>query len=95
MKLLGISSSKIASVAFLLVTLFLALALSSVEFLKTNNMAVVPMYKEGLETEANTAPPTEEEKKEEEETPATPPAATDGMENKEGFSNTLPYAEYQ
>jgi len=81
MKLLGISSSKIASVAFLLITLFLALALSSVEFLKTNNMAVVPMYKEGLET---AAPPAEEEEKEE-ETPTTPPpmAATDG--GSEGF----------
>ena len=82
MKLLGISSSKIASVAFLLITLFLALALSSVEFLKTNNMAVVPMYKEGLET---AAPPAEEEKREEDETPTTPPpmAATDG--GSEGF----------
>ena len=89
MKLLGISSSKIASVAFLLVTLFLALALSSVEFLKTNNMAVVPMYKEGLETEANTPPPTEEDKKEEEETPATPPAAV-----AEGFTDKLQYSTF-
>ena len=90
MKLLGISSSKIASVAFLLITLFLALALSSVEFLKTNNMAVVPMYKEGLETDA---PPAEEEKKED-ETPATPPAvaATDG--GSEGFMDKLQYSAF-
>jgi hypothetical protein len=49
MKLLGISSGKIASVAFLLVTLFLALALSSVDFLKTSNIAVVPVFQEGHE----------------------------------------------
>ena len=94
MKLLGISSSKIASVAFLLITLFLALALSSVEFLKTNNMAVVPMYKEGLETEANTAaPPAEEEEKEEETPTTTPPmAATDGIT--EGFMDKLQYSTF-
>ena len=49
MKLLGISSGKIASVAFLLVTLFLALFLSSVDFLKTSNIAVVPVFQEGHE----------------------------------------------
>jgi hypothetical protein len=49
MKLLGISSGKIASVAFLLVTLFLALALSSVDFLKTSNAAEVPVFHEGMD----------------------------------------------
>ena len=49
MKLLGMSSSKIASVVFLLMTLLIALVLSSFEFLKTNNMAEVPVFKEGHE----------------------------------------------
>jgi len=49
MKLLGISSGKIASVAFLLVTLFLALFLSQVDFLKTSNVAEVPVFHEGHE----------------------------------------------
>lgn len=49
MKLLGISSSKIASVAFLLVTLFLALALSSMDFLKTDTVAEVPVFYEGMD----------------------------------------------
>jgi hypothetical protein len=49
MKLLGISSGKIASVAFLLVTLFLALFLSGMDFLKTSNVAEVPVFHEGHE----------------------------------------------
>ena len=49
MKLLGISPSKIASMAFLLMTLLIALVLSSFEFLKTNNMAEVPVFTEGHE----------------------------------------------
>lgn len=66
MKLLGISSSKIASVVFLLMTLLIALVLSSFEFLKTNNMAEVPVFKEGHEGMADeeplvVEPPTMEE----------------------------------
>ena len=57
MKLLGISSSKIASVVFLLMTLLIALFLSSFEFLKTNNMAEVPVFKEGHEGMADEEPP--------------------------------------
>jgi hypothetical protein len=49
MELLGISSGKIASITFLLVTLFLALFLSSVDFLKTNNIADVPIIYEGMD----------------------------------------------
>lgn len=56
MKLLGISSSKIASVVFLLMTLLIALVLSSFEFLKTNNMAEVPVFKEGHEGMADEEP---------------------------------------
>ena len=57
MKLLGMSSSKIASVVFLLMTLLIALFLSSFEFLKTNNMAEVPVFKEGHESMADEESP--------------------------------------
>ena len=69
MKLLGISSGKIASVAFLLVTLFLALALSSVDFLKTSNVAEVPVFHEGMDEKKKEGMEEEEE--------------TEGMEEKE------------
>jgi len=49
MKFLGISSSKIASITFLLVAIFLALFLGSFEFLKSNNIAEVPVLFEGME----------------------------------------------
>lgn len=49
MKFLGISSSKIASITFLLVAIFLALFLGSFEFLKSNNIAEVPVLYEGME----------------------------------------------
>ena len=78
MKLLGISPSKIASIAFLLMTLLIALVLSSFEFLKTNNMAEVPVFTEGhegLEHAPDELPPVElppvEEVKKEKEEPAT------------------------
>ncbi len=93
MKLLGISSSKIASVAFLLITLFLALALSSVDFLKTNNVATVPSFNEGHENmKQEKKEGMEEEKKEgmEEE-------KKEGMEEKknhEGFTNKLQYSAF-
>ena len=72
MKLLGISSSKIASVVFLLMTLLIALVLSSFEFLKTKNMAEVPVFIEGNEGIANeeslvSEPPTMEESPDEDE----------------------------
>ncbi len=94
MKLLGISPSKIASVVFLLMTLLIALVLSSFEFLKTNNMAEVPVFTEGhegMEHSLDELPPVElppvelppvelPTVKEEKEEPAT-----------EGFSVTQNY----
>lgn len=78
MNVLGISPSKIASIAFLLMTLLIALVLSSFEFLKTNNMAEVPVFTEGhegLEHAPDELPPVElppvEEVKKEKEEPAT------------------------
>ena len=65
MKLLGISSGKIASVAFLLVTLFLALFLSGMDFLKTSNVAEVPVFHEGHEGMKKPKEGMEEEEKEE------------------------------
>jgi hypothetical protein len=67
MKLLGISSGKIASVAFLLVTLFLALFLSQVDFLKTSNVAEVPVFHEGHEGMKKKEGMEEEEEKEKKE----------------------------
>ena len=100
MKLLGISSGKIASVAFLLVTLFLALFLSGVDFLKTSNVAVVPVFQEGMKKAKEGMEEEEEEgaKKEglEEEEEG---AKTEGLEEEEdmveGFevgSQRLPFS---
>jgi hypothetical protein len=65
MKLLGISSGKIASVAFLLVTLFLALFLSGMDFLKTSNVAEVPVFHEGHEGMKKVKEGMDEEEKKE------------------------------
>jgi hypothetical protein len=65
MKLLGISSGKIASVAFLLVTLFLALFLSGMDFLKTSNVAEVPVFHEGHEDMKKVKEGMDEEEKKE------------------------------
>ena len=65
MKLLGISSGKIASVAFLLVTLFLALFLSQVDFLKTSNVAEVPVFQEGMDHKKKEGMDEEDEEKKE------------------------------
>ena len=67
MKLLGISSGKIASVAFLLVTLFLALFLSQVDFLKTSNVAEVPVFHEGMKKKKEGMEEEEKEEKEKKE----------------------------
>lgn len=69
MKLLGISSSKIASIAFLLMTLLLALLLSGMEFLKSSNAAEVPVFREGIEGEDD-----------EDDDPATVPVPATGSE---------------
>lgn len=85
MKLLGISSGKIASVAFLLVTLFLALALSSVDFLKTSNIAVVPVFQEGMKKVKEGMEEEEEAKEgmEEEEEAKEAKEAKEGLEEDE------------
>lgn len=82
MKLLGISSGKIASVAFLLVTLFLALALSSVDFLKTSNIAVVPVFQEGMK-KVKEGMEEEEEAKEGMEEEEEAKEAKEGLEEDE------------
>ena len=95
MNLLGVSSSKIASVAFLLVTLFLALALSSVDFLKTSNVAEVPVFyegheekKEGMDKKKEGMDETEEEPDETEEEPDE----TDTVEGFEVGYQSLPFS---
>jgi hypothetical protein len=102
MKLLGISSSKIASVAFLLVTLFLALALSSVDFLKTSNVAEVPVFyegmdkkKEGMDKKKEGMDETEEEPDETEEEPDETEEEPDETDTVEGFEvgyQSLPFS---
>jgi hypothetical protein len=108
MKLLGISSGKIASVAFLLVTLFLALFLSQVDFLKTSNVAEVPVFHEGMKKKEGMEEEEEEEKKEgmEEEEEEEKKEGIDedeekeGMEKEdevdavEGFRSSLTYSSY-
>jgi hypothetical protein len=89
MKLLGISSSKIASIAFLLMTLLFALLLSGMEFLKSSNAAEVPVFREGIEGEDDgdedegsaPAPVTENEKFTE-----GGPADEEEEENTDGFA---------
>ena len=107
MNLLGISSGKIASIAFLFTTLLLALILSSMEFLKTNNTAEVPVFYEGLEDEEEMEGDeglTEgADKKAEEEDETEDASETEGNTTKdkkiEGFEangNTVrSYAPYQ
>ena len=86
MKLLGISSSKIASIAFLLMTLLFALLLSGMDFLKSSNAAEVPVFREGFgdddEDEGSApAPVTENEKFTE-----GCPADEEEEENTDGFA---------
>jgi hypothetical protein len=108
MKLLGISSGKIASVAFLLVTLFLALFLSQVDFLKTSNVDEVPVFhegmkkKEGMEEEEKEKKEGMEEEEEEEEKKEgmDEDEEKEGMEKEdevdavEGFRSSLTYSSY-
>jgi hypothetical protein len=99
MNLLGISSGKIASIAFLFTTLLLALILSSMEFLKTNNTAEVPVFYEGLEHEEVDEEATEDADKkteDEDEDQDEPESKVEGNTTKdkkiEGFevnSNTV------
>lgn len=108
MKLLGISSGKIASVAFLLVTLFLALFLSQVDFLKTSNVAEVPVFheghegkkKEGMEEEEKEKKEGMEEEEEEKKEGMDEDEEKEGMEKEdevdavEGFCSSLTYSSY-
>ena len=98
MKLLGISSGKIASVAFLLVTLFLALFLSQVDFLKTSNVAEVPVFHEGMDEKKNAKEGHEVMKKAKEGHEGMKKAkeghegmkkAKEGMEEEEGMEEGL------
>lgn len=100
MKLLGISSSKIASVAFLLVTLFLALALSSMDFLKTDTVAEVPVFYEGMDEKKKEGATgemdeTEEESDETEEESDETEEQPDAADTVEGFDvgyQSLPFS---
>jgi len=96
MKLLGISSGKIASVAFLLVTLFLALFLSQVDFLKTSNVAEVPVFHEGMKKKEGMEEEEEEEKKEgiDEDEEKEGMEKEDEVDAVEGFRSSLTYSSY-
>jgi hypothetical protein len=96
MKLLGISSGKIASVAFLLVTLFLALFLSQVDFLKTSNVAEVPVFHEGMKKKEGMEEEEEEEKKEgmDEDEEKEGMEKEDEVDAIEGFRSSLTYSSY-
>ena len=96
MKLLGISSSKLASIAFLFSILVAALILSNVDFLKFSNSATLPSLSEGLtegadeeeeeegmegeEKEEEEGMEGEEKEKEKEKTPEEILAAVEGFE---------------
>lgn len=73
MKLLGISSSKLAPIAFLFAILVAALILSNVDFLKVAKSATLPAVSEGLTEGA------EEEK----EAEGMEPEEAEGMEPEE------------
>jgi len=102
MNLLGISSGKIASIAFLFTTLLLALILSSMEFLKTNNTAEVPVFYEGLEHEEDMEEGDEgltesaDTKAEDESEVLIEGKDEDKDKDKkiEGFNTAMPYALY-
>ena len=96
MKLLGISSGKIASVAFLLVTLFLTLFLSQVDFLKTSNVAEVPVFHEGMKKKEGMEEEEEEEKKEgmDEDEEKEGMEKEDEVDAVEGFRSSLTYSSY-
>jgi len=92
MKLLGISSGKIASVAFLLVTLFLALFLSGMDFLKTSNVAEVPVFQEGHEGMKKEEEKKEGMEEEEEKTEGLEEEEEDAVEGFEVGRQHLPFS---
>ena len=85
MKFLGISSSKIASITFLLVAIFLALFLGSFEFLKSNNIAEVPVLYEGMEEGSEEVMGEDMEDDIEEDTEEGEEMMEEGEEAVEGF----------
>jgi hypothetical protein len=106
MKLLGISSSKLAPIAFLFAILVAALILSNVDFLKFSNSATLPSLSEGLtegadeeeeegmegeEKEEEEGMEGEEKDKEKEKTPEEVLAAVEGFE---GFDKHKSVSEY-
>jgi len=106
MKLLGISSSKLASIAFLFSILVAALILSNVDFLKFSNSATLPSLSEGLtegadeeeeegmegeEKEEEEGMEGEDKEEEKEKTPEEVLAAVEGFE---GFDKHKSVSEY-
>jgi|UniRef100_A0A6C0F0F8 hypothetical protein len=105
MKLLGISSSKLAPIAFLFAILVAALILSNVDFLKFSNSATLPSLSEGLtegadeeeeegmegEEKEEEGMEGEEKDKEKEKTPEEVLAAVEGFE---GFDKHKSVSEY-
>jgi hypothetical protein len=106
MKLLGISSSKLAPIAFLFAILVAALILSNVDFLKVANSAMLPSLSEGLtegadEEEGMEGDEKEEEgmegeekEKEKEKTPEEILAAVAAVEGFEGFDKPVKSLNY-
>jgi len=107
MKLLGISSSKLAPIAFLFAILVAALILSNVDFFKVASSATLPSVSEGLtegadeeeegmEAEEEGMEAEEEgmeadEKEKKEKTPEEVLAAVEGFE---GFDKHKSVSEY-
>lgn len=104
MKLLGISSSKLAPIVFLFAILVAALILSNIDFFKVSKSATLPAVSEGLtegaDDEEGMEPEEEgmeaEGKKEKtpEEILAAGAEATAAVEGFEGFDKMKMAAEY-
>jgi hypothetical protein len=104
MKLLGISSSKLAPIAFLFSILVATLILSNVDFLKVGKSATLPSFSEGLsegvdedEEEGMEGEEKEEEGMEGEEKKEKTPEevlAAASVEGFEGFNQPGKHREY-
>jgi hypothetical protein len=109
MKLLGISSSKLAPIAFLFAILVAALILSNVDFLKVASSATLPSVSEGLtegadeeeegmegEEKEEGMEPEEEgmEADEKEKKEKTPEEVLAAVEGFEGFDKHKSVSEY-
>jgi len=108
MKLLGISSSKLAPIAFLFAILVAALILSNVDFFKVASSATLPSVSEGLTEGADEEEGMEGEEKEEgmeaeeegmeadekEKKEKTPEEVLAAVEGFEGFDKHKSVSEY-